>query len=568
MRRFHTSAVMTLFVMFALAAETNAPDATLSGATKPQTSQPAYDLIIRGGRIVDGAGNPWFSGDVAVSADRIAKIGKIDSKAKRIIDARGLVVCPGFIDMHSHSDTSLLVDGNAESKIRQGVTTEILGEDRSVAPMRGMALRDKPSYGRFQVALDWHDFDGYFAGLLKKGISVNVGSYVAGGQLRLCVMGADNRPPSAKELEEMKALVDQSMRQGALGLSTGMIYPPNSYASTNELIELARVAAKYGGIYASHIRNEGNTLMESLQEAITIGEKAGLPVQIFHFKVAGENNWGRMPEAVKLIEAARARGIDVHANQYPYIAGMTGLSTMLPQWAQEGGTTKMVLRLKNAGERQRIRKDIEAGNNVQQLRDWDRVLIAETHRANNKQYEGHTLAETARMRGQNPVDAIMDLLLEEDGIVGAIFFIMKEEDVRYAMQQPWVSVGSDGTAVKPEGVLGQGKPHPRWYGTFPRILGKYVRDEKVLKLEDAVRKMTSLGAQQLGIRDRGLLREGKFADIVVFDPDRVADRATFAQPHQYPVGIEYVIVNGGVVIEKGKHTGARPGKIVYGPGRK
>jgi N-acyl-D-aspartate/D-glutamate deacylase len=559
---------MTLFVMFALAAETNAPDATLSGATKPQTSQPAYDLIIRGGRIVDGAGNPWFSGDVAVSADRIAKIGKIDSKAKRIIDARGLVVCPGFIDMHSHSDTSLLVDGNAESKIRQGVTTEILGEDRSVAPMRGMALRDKPSYGRFQVALDWHDFDGYFAGLLKKGISVNVGSYVAGGQLRLCVMGADNRPPSAKELEEMKALVDQSMRQGALGLSTGMIYPPNSYASTNELIELARVAAKYGGIYASHIRNEGNTLMESLQEAITIGEKAGLPVQIFHFKVAGENNWGRMPEAVKLIEAARARGIDVHANQYPYIAGMTGLSTMLPQWAQEGGTTKMVLRLKNAGERQRIRKDIEAGNNVQQLRDWDRVLIAETHRANNKQYEGHTLAETARMRGQNPVDAIMDLLLEEDGIVGAIFFIMKEEDVRYAMQQPWVSVGSDGTAVKPEGVLGQGKPHPRWYGTFPRILGKYVRDEKVLKLEDAVRKMTSLGAQQLGIRDRGLLREGKFADIVVFDPDRVADRATFAQPHQYPVGIEYVIVNGGVVIEKGKHTGARPGKIVYGPGRK
>jgi N-acyl-D-aspartate/D-glutamate deacylase len=247
---------------------------------------------------------------------------------------------------------------------------------------------------------------------------------------------------------------------------------------------------------------------------------------------------------------------------------MTGLSTMLPQWAQEGGTAKMVLRLKNAGERQRVHKNVEAGNNVQQLRDWDRVLIAETHKANNKQYEGHNLAETARMRGQNPVDAIMDLLIEEDGVVGAIFFIMKEEDVRYAMQQPWVSVGSDGTAVKPEGVLGQGKPHPRWYGTFPRILGKYVREEKVLKLEDGVRKMTSLGAQQLGIRDRGLLREGRFADVVVFDPDRVADRATFAQPHQYPVGIEYVIVNGRVVIEKGKHTGARPGKIVYGPGKK
>ncbi|HEY3128933.1 MAG TPA: D-aminoacylase [Acidobacteriota bacterium] len=546
----------------------------MAARNDPQSRQtlPAgqqYDLILRGGKIVDGAGNPWFYGDVAVDGARIARVGKLGDNARRIIDATGMIVCPGFIDMHSHSDTSLLVDGNAESKIRQGVTTEILGEHTSAAPLQGLAMRELGnSYGNYKLNYTWKDFTGYFARLLQEGISVNVGSYVGGGQVRLCVMGADNRPPTGAEMDAMKALVDEAMRQGALGLSTGMIYPPNSYFSTQELAELARAAARHGGIYASHIRNEGNTLMESIREAISIGERAGLPVQIFHFKVHGKANWGRMPEAVRLIEEARNRGIDVSANQYPYVAGSTGLDTMLPEWAHDGGREKMLARIHDPEQRARMRKDIEEGKNIQQLRDWQSVQIARVRTEKNKAYEGKTLAEAARMRGQDPADTILDMLLEENGVIGAIFFTMNEDDLRFALRQPWVSIGSDGTAVKPEGVLGEGKPHPRWYGTFPRVLGRYVREEKVLTMEDAIRKMTSLAAQQVGIRDRGLLQEGKFADVVVFDPVRVRDKATFTQPHQYSEGIEYVIVNGKVVLERGKHTDARPGKIVYGPGKR
>jgi N-acyl-D-aspartate/D-glutamate deacylase len=532
-----------------------------------------YDLLIRGGRIVDGTGNPWFYADLGVRGQRIAAIGRLRGNARRVIDAEGMVVAPGFIDMHSHSDITLLVDGNAESKIRQGVTTEIFGESESPAPLRGLALQEfENGYRMYKLKFDWQDFGGYFARLLKQGVSVNVASYVGVGQLRLCVMGGENRAPSANERQEMHALVEQAMRHGALGISTGLIYPPSSYTTTGELVELARVAARHGGIYATHMRSEGLRLMEAVQEAIAIGEKAPIPVHVFHFKAAGKSMWGRMPEAVRLIEDARARGVDVMVDQYPYIAGMTSLASSLPPWAHEGGTRKLLDRLRDKSSRARIRRAMEAEaadweNLAQRSGGWDKVLIAGVVTQKNKSYEGRTVADMAKMRGQDPFEAVYDLLLEEDGVVGAIYFIMDEKDVQYAIAQPWVSIGSDGSAVKPEGVLGADKPHPRFYGTFPRVLGKYVREERVLRLEDAIRKMTSLGAQRLGLRDRGLLREGAFADLVVFDPQRVIDKATFENPHQYSEGIEYVVVNGRLTLEKGRHTGARAGQVLYGPGR-
>ena len=539
----------------------------LSAAAQP------YDLVLRGGRIVDGSGNPWFRGDVAIQGERLAKVGKLEGPARRTIDATGLVVAPGFIDMHSHSDFTLLVDGNAESKIRQGVTTEIFGESESAAPLRGLALAEFENSNRLlKLQLDWTDLDGYFARLRKPGVSVNVATYVAAGQLRRCVMGAENRAPTSREVDEMKTLAGHAMRQGALGLSTGLIYPPNSYASTGELVELARVAAAHGGVYATHMRSEGVRLLEGVQEAIAIGEKARIPVHIFHFKAAGKPAWGRLPEAVRLIDEARARGVDVIADQYPYIAGMTSLSSSLPPWAHEGGTQKLLERLRDQTTRARIRQAMEAEatdweNLAQRAGGWENVLVAGVVTRKNKVYEGRRVHEMARLRGQDPFEAVCDLLLEEEGVVGAIYFLMNENDVRYAMQQPWVSIGSDGSAVKPEGILGADKPHPRFYGTFPRVLGRYVREEKVLKLEEAIRKMTSLGAQQLGIRDRGLLREGFFADVVILDPERVADKATFENPHQYSEGIEYVLVNGQVTLERGRHTGTRAGKVIYGPGK-
>ncbi len=532
-----------------------------------------YDLLIENGRIVDGAGNPWYSGNVAIKGDRIAAVGRTGSRAKARIDARGMMVSPGFIDMHSHSDFSLLVDGNAESKVRQGVTSEILGEDTSAAPLLGPAIKEFQNYYKqYKIDFDWSDFQGYFDRLMRRGISVNIGSYVGSGQLRLCVMGVENRKPTKQELERMKSLLDAAMRQGALGLSSGLIYPPSSYADAEELVELARIAARYGGIYVSHIRSESNKLLEALNEAFEIGRRAGLPVEVHHFKSAGQQNWGRMKDAVRAVEEARARGLDVTANQYPYIAGMTGLSAVIPTWAHAGGTDELVKRLSDPSTRARIRKEIEVEsadweNLGRAAGGWENVLIASVTGDKNKIYEGKNVAEAARMRGADPLEFIFDLLIEEKGVVGAIYFLMSEDDVAYAMRQPWVSIGSDGEAVKPEGVLGQGKPHPRFYGTFPRVLAKYVRQEKVLRLEEAIRKMTSLPAQRLGLTERGLLRPGMYADIVIFDPEAVADRATFSDPHNYPVGIEYVLVNGQLVIERGRHTGARPGRILYGPGK-
>ncbi len=542
-------------------------------ARAPSGATPGYDLIIRDGRVIDGTGNPWFRADVAVRGGRIVRVGRLGrASAARVIDAHNSVVSPGFIDMHTHSDVPLLVDGKAESKVRQGVTTEVLGESTSAGPIEGGSVGPtEEALAAYRVPLTWKTLGGYFAALQRQGTATNVASYVAAGQVRMSVIGAVNRPPTDAELERMKKLVVQAMRDGAFGLVTSL-EAIAGYATTDEIAELAKVAGQYGGIYATHLRGESDELIDALNEAITIGEKARVPVDVFHLKASGEKNWGRIGEAIRTIETARARGLDITANQYPYIAGAHPLLPLLPPWALEGGVYKTMERLQDPAARARIKKEIEEGlpgwrhNYVQQSGGWKGVMISSTRTEKNHDLAGKTLADNARMRDKDPADAFMDLLLEEQGQVMGVLFLMSEEDVKTAMRQPWVSIGSDGSALAIDGPLGRGNPHPRNFGTFPRVLGRYVRDEHILRLEDAIRKMTSLSAQRLSITDRGTLRAGNWADIVVFDPDRIADRATYDAPKQYPVGIEYVIVNGKVVFDNGTHTGALPGQILHGPG--
>lgn len=532
-----------------------------------------YDLIITGGKILDGSGSPWFPGAVAVKDGRIVDVGALPgARARRVIDAAGMVVAPGFIDLHSHSDYTLLVDGAAQSKIRQGVTTEILGESESAGPVFGPAAADfDKGLSRYGLKRDWTTLGEYFARLEREGISVNVASYVGAGQVRNSVMGNVNRAPKPEELARMKQLIEQSMREGALGLSSGLLYAPNSYATTAEMIELARVAAAHGGIYASHIRSEEAESLEAIREAMEISEKAGLPVHIFHFKKFGHANWGKMGEQIEFIQSARDRGVAITADQYPYTAAMTGLEICLPPKYLEGSLEDRVRLLKDPKERAEIRRLIGMGvagwrdNHVAHVGGWNGVLVASLQRRENKQYEGKRMDEVARLMGKDPVDALCDLLISEGGAAEAVYFGMHEDDVRLAMQQPWVGIGSDGSAVSPEMAF-VGKPHPRFYGSFARVLGRYVREEKVLTLADAVRKMTSFPAQITGLIDRGLLRPGLAADIVVFDPATVADRAVFEDPHQYSTGFACIIVNGTVVFEKGEHTGAKPGRVLRGRG--
>ena len=532
-----------------------------------------YDVIIRGGHVIDGAGNPWIKADVGIREGRILRIGHLDSEqALRVIDATGQVVTPGFIDMHTHSEYPLLYDGNAQSKIRQGVTTEVVGEATSPGPIEGPAVgQAKEMLRRYNLDLTWNTLDGYFQRLSKTGTSVNVASYVSSCQVRYDVIGYENRPPSGEELEKMRQLVASTMEQGAFGL-TNAIEATCGYAKTDELIELAKVVSRYGGIYATHVRGEGDTILGSVREAIEIGEKANVPVEIFHLKVAGKNNWGRMPKVVVLIETARARGVDINANQYPYIAANHPMLPLLPPWALEGGVDKTMERLRDPQLRSRMKRDIENGmrgwddNKVQQSGGWQGVVIGGMQTEKNAALAGKTLEELGTIRGKDPANAFFDLLIEEHGQVMCILFMMNEKDVQTALREPWLDIASDGSSLSSEGLLAAGHPHPRNYGTFPRILGHYVRDEKVLTLEDAVRRMTSLSAQRLGLKDRGLLREGYWADVVVFDPNRITDRATFSSPKQYPDGINYVLVNGHVVIDRGNHTGERPGVVLRGPG--
>lgn len=540
-------------------------------AARPE--EPEYDLLIVGGHILDGSGNPWSSGAVAIRDGKIAAVGHlVNPAAKRVIDATGLVVSPGFIDLHSHSDYTLVLDGRGESKIRQGVTTEILGESESAAPVEGPGAealdRELQPYG---MKRDWTTFRQYFDRLERQGISVNIASYVGSGQVWMDVLGNVNRRPTPDEMEKMERLVDQSMRDGAIGLSSGLIYAPNMFETTDDLIALAKVAARYGGIYTSHIRGEGAEEPKALAEAIKIGEKAGLPVHVLHFKMDAKPNWGHMPEQVRIIEQARERGVDITADQYPYIAAMTGLEQCLPPKLLEGTLAERVEKLKDPNVRAGIRRDIETGlpgwgdDEVKGAGGWHGVLVAALQKPENKKYEGKRMDEIAQMMGEDPVDALCDLLISEGGAADAIYFSMSDADVEFAMKQPWVGVGSDGIAASPEMTF-LGKPHPRFYGTFPRVLGVYVRERHVLTLPDAVRKMTSLPAQITGLRDRGLLRPGLAADITIFDPATVSDKATFEDPSQYAVGIPYVIVNGEVVIDKGENTGAKPGRVLRGRG--
>jgi N-acyl-D-amino-acid deacylase len=531
---------------------------------------PGYDLVIRNGDVVDGTGAAPRRADVAITGERIVAIGTAPGRGREEIDATGRVVAPGFIDVQGQSGVTLLADGNGESHVRQGITTEVIGEGSTPALWTKDAV-DEVSIKRFGLTFDWTGFDGYLHALEKKGTSINVGSFAPVAMLREQVLGMANRTPTADELRLEEAILERAMQQGSFGFATALIYPPASYTTTEELVALATIAAKYGGVYISHVRGESFRVKEAISEAIHIGEQARLPVVVYHLKIGAKANWGHMSDIRQLVEDARARGLNVTACQYPYTAGGTGLQATLPGWAQEGGREKMLERLRDPAQRAKMRKDIEANTEVENLlagATFDGVQIASVPSDKDQSIVGKRLSEIAAARGRDNWDTLFSILVEDEGRVGALYHMMSEEDVKAAMQFPWVSVGTDSAAIKPEGELGRGQPHPRSYGTFPRILGHYVRDEHVIALPEAVRKMTSLAAAQLNIADRGTLKEGYFADVVVFDAGTVADTATFERPHQYPAGVSTVVVNGVVTVRNGQHTGAHGGRALFGRGYK
>ena len=540
------------------------------GWVQAQT-EPAFDLVITNGHIMDGTGSPWYSGDIGIRAGKIAAIGNLSrAPRERTIDAGGKVVAPGFIDMLGQSEMTILVDPRLPSKIYQGITSEITGEGNSIAPLNEAIIQsDRKSYEYYHVTPDWKTFRQYFARLEKQGISINLASYVGATQVRRVVLGDEDRQPSPEQLEQMKALVREAMKDGAVGVSTSLEYAPAPYAKTDELIALAGEAGKFGGVYATHMRNESDSVLESIDEALRIGREGHIPVEIWHIKVAGKSNWGRMPEVVAKIKAARAAGADVSADTYAYTAWYNGFSAFIPPWAHDGGTQKLVDRLKDPVTRARVRKDM-----LTPSRDWDNewqeipgpeaIMIGAVQNPALLSMQGKRLSEVAKLWNKDPIDALFDFLIQDPN-TGVAVFGMSQPDVTLALQQPWVSVDNDSEGTSPEGLLGQAHPHPRAYGTFPRILSKYVREDKALSLEDAIRKFTALSAQRMRLTDRGVLKTGMWADVVVFDPATVRDRATFDNPNQLSEGMEYVLVNGVPVIDQGKMTGALPGKVLRGP---
>lgn len=516
------------------------------------------DLLIRGGTVIDGTGAAAYRGDVAVTNGRVTDLGSFTGRrAMRMIDARGKVVSPGFIDIHSHSDESMLVNTAMESALHQGVTLVVCGNcGGSSAPVRGLAAEEADKeYARMGVTRSWTHFYEYADAVERNGMSLNVCSYVGHGTLRMCVLGAAARPPTPDELAEMRALLTRAMEEGAIGLASGLIYPPSAYGTTDELAALCQVVRANGGLYASHIRDEGAKLLEAVEENLEIGRRSKVRVQLSHHKASGQKNWGRVKESVAKIADARRAGVDVQADQYPYTASSTGLAVTIPNWAHEGGSAKLTERLRDPAARARIR-----GEETETGRAWDRIVIARAR--HHPEYSGRSVADLAREAGKDPLEWTCDTLVEHEGAVDIIHHSMSEDDVRHVMSQPWIAIGSDSRANAPYGPLSFGKPHPRSYGTFPRVLGRYARDEKVVTLEDAVRKMTSLTAKHLRLRDRGRIEIGAWADLVVFDPENVADVATYDDPHRYPVGIEHVIVNGHVAIEAGETTAERAGRFL------
>jgi dihydroorotase/N-acyl-D-amino-acid deacylase len=539
------------------------PILLLAAATNP------YDIVIRDGRIVDGTGSPWYAGDVAIRGGRIAAIGRLaDAPARRIVNARGLVVAPGFIDMLGQSELTILVNPHLPSKIYQGITTEITGEGSSIAPLNDAVTQaDHVTYEHYGVEPTWRTFREYFARLRKQGMGINLASYVGATQVRRVVLGDGNRAPTAAELERMKALVRDAMRDGAVGLSTSLQYAPAPYATTEELIALAGEAAKFGGIYASHIRNEGDSILTALDEAFRIGREAGIPVEIWHLKAAGKANWGRMPEIVAHIEEARRSGVDVAADTYAYPAWFNSFSAVIPPWAHDGGDKKLVERLKDPAARARIRRELETpssewNNEWQEVAGPESILVGAVQNPKLVPLEGKNIAEIARLWNKDPIDTAFDLLIEDEAFTEVAMVGMSEPDVALALQQPWVSICNDSQGTAPDGLLGKEHPHPRAYGTFPRILRKYVREEKKLTLEDAIRKFTALPAQRMRFADRGVLKAGMWADVVIFDPETIRDVATFENPNQLSEGMRFVLVNGVPVIDEGKMTNALPGKVL------
>ena len=534
---------------------------------------PPFDLVITNGHIIDGTGSPWYSGDVGIRDGKIAAIGNLSAAPRtRTMDAQGKVVAPGFIDMLGQSDMTILVDPRLPSKIYQGITTEITGEGGSAAPLNDAIIQsDRSEYEHYHITPDWRTFREYFARLEKQGMGINLASYVGATQVRRMVIGDDDKQPTPEQLERMKELVRQAMRDGTVGLSTALEYAPAPYAKTEELIALAGEASKFGGIYATHMRNESDAVLEAIDEALRIGREAHIPVEIWHIKVAGKENWGRMPEVVAKINAARAQGMDVSANTYAYTAWFNDLSAFIPQWAHDGGIAKLVERLKDPATRARIRKDMltpskDWDNEWQEIPSPEAVLIGVVQNPQLLPLQGKRLSEIAKMWNKDPMDALFDLLIEDKGFTYVAVFGMSEPDVALALQQPWVSIDNDSSGTSPEGILGQEHPHPRAYGTFPRILRKYVREEKKLTLEDAIRKFSALPAQRMRLTDRGVLKAGMWADVVVFDPATIRDLATFDNPNQLSQGMEYVLVNGVPVIDQGQMTGAKPGRVLRGAG--
>lgn len=560
--------LLTLTLILALSVMTVA-----QGRRSPRPQPRSFDVIIRGGTVYDGTGRPPMRGDVGIKGDRIAAVGNLSSAtAPMVIDARGLALAPGFINMLSHSESSLIVDGRSLGEIKQGVTTQIFGES-SMGPLNDrMKQRLRESQGDVKFDIAWTTLAEFLTYLEKRGISQNVASFIGAPTIREYVIGLEDKPPTPEQLEQMRELVRREMEAGALGVTTALIYPPAFFAKTDELIELCKVAARYKGKYTTHMRSEGNQLIEGVQETIRVSREAGLPAEIYHLKASGAANWHKMDRVISMIEEARRQGLKITADMYTYTAGGTGLDASMPPWAFDGGREAAYKRLRDPATRKKIADAVRTPTN-----DWenlyllagspDRILLASFKSEALKPLTGKTLAEVAKMRGKDPVETIMDLVLEDRSRVGTIYFLMSEDNIRKQIRQPWVSFGSDAASMAAEGVFLKSSAHPRAYGNFARLLGKYVREEKVISLAEAVRRLSGLPATNLGLDHRGFLQEGMFADVVVFDPQTIADRATFENPHQYAIGVRHVFVNGIQVLKDGEHTGAKPGRALWGPGK-